>query len=266
MLNLISHGLNRTSHKIMVFVLSHFHVLTLCLSGYGLISLLIFPSLNCRKNFKNINYIFPYFPGFRQITWCPLVSGRCTCGTLSSSSGPAWGRKGWTTDLQSWRERTFIHPVWWWHPLVVQDLRLVVFAGKDQIKRQWKGEYQSNILPEFTQTTSGQECIPVGCVPPAAVAICWGVWPGALPRVWAWRPPRFGPGDPPSQGQTPQLFPWVWAWRPARHAVIPTPPWRPARHAGIPPAIHAGIPPLLWTEWLTDRCKNITFTNFICGR
>ena len=22
----------------------------------------------------------------------------------------------------------------------------------------------------------------------------------------------------------------------------------------------------LWTEWLTDRCKNITFTNFVCGR
>ena len=22
----------------------------------------------------------------------------------------------------------------------------------------------------------------------------------------------------------------------------------------------------LWTEWLTDRCKNITFPNFVCGR
>ena len=22
----------------------------------------------------------------------------------------------------------------------------------------------------------------------------------------------------------------------------------------------------LWTEWLTDRCKNITFANFVCGR
>ena len=21
-----------------------------------------------------------------------------------------------------------------------------------------------------------------------------------------------------------------------------------------------------WTEWLTDRCKNITFANFVCGR
>ena len=25
----------------------------------------------------------------------------------------------------------------------------------------------------------------------------------------------------------------------------------------------AGTP--LWTEWLTDRCKNITFTNFVSG-
>ena len=25
-------------------------------------------------------------------------------------------------------------------------------------------------------------------------------------------------------------------------------------------------PPPLWTEWLTDRCKNITFPNFVCGR
>ena len=22
----------------------------------------------------------------------------------------------------------------------------------------------------------------------------------------------------------------------------------------------------MWTEWLTDRCKNITFANFVCGR
>ena len=60
-----------------------------------------------------------------------------------------------------------------------------------------------------------QECIPVGCVLPAAVAIMGGSphtqthtpgagtpWsrhpPGAgTPWVWAWRPPpRCGPGDP----------------------------------------------------------------------
>ena len=64
-----------------------------------------------------------------------------------------------------------------------------------------------------------QECIPVGCVPPAAVAVCGGVFasvhagiphpgpgPGHPPWVWAWRypqpdpstsPPRCGPGNPP---------------------------------------------------------------------
>ena len=57
-------------------------------------------------------------------------------------------------------------------------------------------------------------------------------------------PPRCGPGDPPSQ--TPPLSTWVWAWK-------------PARHAGIPP------PSSMWTEWLTDMCKNITFANFVCG-
>ena len=75
----------------------------------------------------------------------------------------------------------------------------------------------------------------------------WGVCLSACrdtpPWVWAWRPPRCGPGDPPDQ--TPQLPPCVWAWKPARHAGIPQqpPPQRPAaRHAGIPPAMHAWIP------------------------
>ena len=67
-----------------------------------------------------------------------------------------------------------------------------------------------------------QECIPVGCVPPAAVAVMGGSPhplaqppPGAHippeqipPLVWAWRhPPHPGcwPGDPP--GQIPLNFP-----------------------------------------------------------
>ena len=82
-----------------------------------------------------------------------------------------------------------------------------------------------------------QECILVGCVPPAAVAVCWG-----SASVHAGIPP---PGvcleTPPGQTQLPS--PRVWAWRPARHAGIPPPPQRPAWHAGIPPAMHAGIPP-----------------------
>ena len=47
-----------------------------------------------------------------------------------------------------------------------------------------------------------QECIPLGCVPPAVVAIKGGDLPQCMlgythPWVWAWRPP-----------------PQVWAWTP----------------------------------------------------
>ena len=97
-----------------------------------------------------------------------------------------------------------------------------------------------------------QECIPVGCVPSAAVAVCWrGVsasvhagihtlplGPGH-PRAWAWIPPT----------------PWAWTWTPplGRHpqARVWTPPW-----ADTPPPMNR----------MTDRCKNITFANFVCGR
>ena len=34
--------------------------------------------------------------------------------------------------------------------------------------------------------------------------------------------------------------------------------------SGVPAQIIPPHPP--WTEWLTDRCKNITFGNFLCGR
>ena len=56
-----------------------------------------------------------------------------------------------------------------------------------------------------------QECIPVGCVLPAAVAIrgvclsaCWDT-----PWVWAWRPPRCVTGDPLGcgPGDTPRCGP-----------------------------------------------------------
>ena len=47
-----------------------------------------------------------------------------------------------------------------------------------------------------------QECIPVGCVPPAAVVI--GRGPGSDPLNF---PLGCGPGSDP-----PQFPPWVWAW------------------------------------------------------
>ena len=99
-----------------------------------------------------------------------------------------------------------------------------------------------------------QECIPVGCVPPAAVAITGGLHPPQSITPWSRHPqadtpeqrpplarspstsplavgldhiplnfpPGFGPGDPP-QSDPPKLPPWVWAWKPARHAGIPPP-------------------------------------------
>ena len=78
----------------------------------------------------------------------------------------------------------------------------------------------------------GKECIPVGCVPNAAVAVYWGDICLSACWVWAWtplpeaRPLNFslgcGPGDPP-QGQTLQLPPWVWAWRPPQARSLNSP-------------------------------------------
>ena len=109
-----------------------------------------------------------------------------------------------------------------------------------------------------------QECIPVGFVPPAVVAVhvggvclsaCWDTQP---PQVWAWGPPRCGPGapqcgpgDPPGYG--PGDLPLGVGLETPLARPLNFPPgcgpgdpfWRPARHAGIPPARHAGIPPPL---------------------
>ena len=103
-----------------------------------------------------------------------------------------------------------------------------------------------------------QECIPVGCVPPSAVAVggvclsaCWDPHLGVGLET---NPPRCGPGDPPPQGQTPQLGPGDLQGMLGYHH----PPWRPAtRHAGIP------SPP---ANRITDTCKNITLPKLRCGR
>ena len=136
-----------------------------------------------------------------------------------------------------------------------QDILLLraMYSACDVGLHRYRGRYHiSGKILQKPNFTKKQECIPVGCLPTAAVAVCWGgvclsaCWD--TPQVWAWRPPSpmCGPGDPP--GQTPQLPPWVWGWRPTRntgiptHPLPPTPP-RPACLAGIPPAMHAGIPP-----------------------
>ena len=62
-----------------------------------------------------------------------------------------------------------------------------------------------------------QECIPVGCVPPAAVVIVGGVWAWfpwisplgvGLDLIPLNFPLGCGPGPDP-----PQFPPWLWAWR-----------------------------------------------------
>ena len=80
----------------------------------------------------------------------------------------------------------------------------------------------------FRRKLQEQECIPVGCVQHAAVAVCLGRGVGVcLSACWD-TPPRPGPGHPQGVGletplgvglktplgQTPNLPHWVWAWRP----------------------------------------------------
>ena len=67
-----------------------------------------------------------------------------------------------------------------------------------------------------SKNTSTQECIPVGCVPSAAVAVGGGPSVGLeTPQVWAWRHPS-GVGL-----ETP---PRVWAWRPPMARPLNFPP------------------------------------------
>ena len=136
--------------------------------------------------------------------------------------------------------------------------------------------------------TSQQECIPVGCVPPAAVAVGggvlgWPVPPQLPPWVWAWtRSPSTSPlgvdldqislnfplvvdlDQIPSTSplvvgldQIPLKFPLgVGLETPPDQA----PPW--TRH---PPG--AGTPPEQAPPFgQTDTCKNITFAKYVCGR
>ena len=86
---------------------------------------------------------------------------------------------------------------------------------------------------------------------------------GCLPQCMLGSPPGCGAGDPPPHAR-PLNFPLGCG--PGDLQGMLGYPWIPARHAGIPPAMHARIPPPpVWTEWLADRCKNITFANSFAG-
>ena len=63
-----------------------------------------------------------------------------------------------------------------------------------------------------------QECIPVGCVPSAAVAVCWGMSASVHAGI---HPPGCGPG--PLLGVDMDT-PWVWACTPLGLDTQPPPP------------------------------------------
>ena len=121
---------------------------------------------------------------------------------------------------------------------------------------------QGHLSPGRTiEISSKQECIAVGCIPPAVVAVggvCVSACCDTPPWVWPWRNP------PP--GQTPQLPPWVWTWKPARHAGILPPLWCKAYWGTTCNACWDTTPPL-WTEFLTHATENITMpqTSFALG-
>ena len=98
------------------------------------------------------------------------------------------------------------------------------------------------LIDNHYKTICEQECIPVGCVPTAAVAGAGGLHqppPGSC-TPWTRHPP--GPCTPRTR-HVPD---------PRDHA----PPW--TRH----PPDQAPLP----VDRMTDTCKNITFANFVCGR
>ena len=125
-----------------------------------------------------------------------------------------------------------------------------------------------------------QECIPVGCVPPThwPYPVVSHVSQGCLPAP----PPDADPpldadllplvADPP---RCRPLSPWMQTLLPLgadpppfldadSSALIQTPSLPSACwEVNSPFPVHAGKPPPPlppWTEWLTDRCKNITFS------
>ena len=82
----------------------------------------------------------------------------------------------------------------------------------------------------FGKKFAKQECIPVGCVLSAAVAIC----SGCLPQCMLGYTPHLGLGLETPPGQTSHL----------------------------PLGMGLETPPV---DRMTDTCKNITFANFVCG-
>ena len=119
--------------------------------------------------------------------------------------------------------------------------------------------------PGYSTMNKLQECIPVGCVPPAAVAVGGGGWGSASVYAGIQIPPGVGletplgvgpespqrpypstspfgcgPGDPPPPPDPSTCH--LGVGLETCKACWDTTPPRPARHAGIPPAMHTWIP------------------------
>ena len=113
---------------------------------------------------------------------------------------------------------------------------------------------------------SQQGCIPVGCVPPAAVA---GTAGGDLTRSPSTSPLALGLDQIPlnfplgcgPRPDPPELPPWLWAWtRSPSISPLAVGLETPPPHDQAPPS-----PP--WTEFLTHPSENITLpqTSFAGG-
>ena len=110
----------------------------------------------------------------------------------------------------------------------------------------------------FVKLAFKQECIPIGCIPPVAVAVS--------PATHA--PPR-PPCTPPCH-TCPLLcmrpvmhapLPHHAHSLPCMHAPLTCTPTSPAMHA--PSHCHTCLPAMHPPIGQTDTCKNITFTNFV---
>ena len=120
-----------------------------------------------------------------------------------------------------------------------------------------------------------QECIPVGCIPPTAVAVS----PAMHPTLMHAPSPCYAhpmPYMPHAMHAPMPCMPH------AMHAPMPSmPPFHACPMPCMPPAMHASLPctpPAMHTPChacptlpcmppcgQTDTCENITFTNFVCG-
>ena len=155
----------------------------------------------------------------------------------------------------------------WWAIFLDQCAGLVApLAGKRGGVIVHNSSKRNQLQTEFNK----QECIPVGCVPFAAVAISPATkCPPAMHAPCYPCPPHHTcphchARPPAMHAPLPSMSP-LPGTPPATHAPLPYMPPSPARHTPLPctPPCHAHHS--LWPEFLTHTCENTTFRNFVCG-